>query len=65
MQDKVIINDYIENDPLSEENLDKTLKTVDSGFIQAINGNSYSMMEFILQKIVTVGNVEKSLNNVQ
>ena len=28
MQDKVIINDYIENDPLSEENLDKTLKTV-------------------------------------
>lgn len=29
MQDKVIINDYIENDPLSEENLDKTLETVD------------------------------------
>ena len=28
MQDKVIINDYIENDPLSEENLDKTLETV-------------------------------------
>lgn len=28
MQDKIIINDYIENDPLSEENLDKTLKTV-------------------------------------
>ena len=25
MQDKIIINDYIENDPLSEENLDKTL----------------------------------------
>ena len=30
MQDKIIINDYIENDPLSEENLDKTLETVDS-----------------------------------
>ena len=28
MQDKIIINDYIENDPLSEENLDKTLETV-------------------------------------
>ena len=27
-EDKVIINDYIENDPLSEENLDKTLETV-------------------------------------
>ena len=29
MQDKIIINDYIENDPLSEENLNKTLETVD------------------------------------
>ena len=29
MQDKIIINNYIENDPLSEENLDKTLETVD------------------------------------
>ena len=29
MQDKIIINDYIENDPLSEENLDKTLEAVD------------------------------------
>ena len=29
MQDKIIINDYIENDPLSDENLDKTLETVD------------------------------------
>ena len=28
MRDKIIINDYIENDPLSEENLDKTLETV-------------------------------------
>ena len=28
MQDKIVINDYIENDPLSEENLDKTLETV-------------------------------------
>ena len=28
MQDKIIINDYIENDPLSEENLDKTLETI-------------------------------------
>ena len=28
MQDKTVINDYIENDPLSEENLDKTLETV-------------------------------------
>ena len=27
-EDKIVINDYIENDPLSEENLDKTLKTV-------------------------------------
>ena len=28
MQDKIVINDYIENDPLSEENLDKTLENV-------------------------------------
>ena len=28
MQDKIVINGYIENDPLSEENLDKTLETV-------------------------------------
>lgn len=28
MQDKIIVNDYIENDPLSEENLDKTLEKV-------------------------------------
>ena len=28
MLDKIVINDYIENDPLSEENLDKTLETV-------------------------------------
>ena len=28
MQDKIVINNYIENDPLSEENLDKTLETV-------------------------------------
>lgn len=27
IQDKIIINDYIENDPLSEENLNKTLET--------------------------------------
>ena len=27
-QDKIVINDYIEKDPLSEENLDKTLETV-------------------------------------
>ena len=27
-EDKIVINDYIENDPLSEENLDKTLVTV-------------------------------------
>ena len=25
---KIVINDYIENDPLPEENLDKTLKKV-------------------------------------
>ena len=28
MQDKIIINDYIENEPLLEENLDKTLELV-------------------------------------
>ena len=28
MQDKIVINDYIENDTLSEGNLDKTLETV-------------------------------------
>lgn len=29
MQDKIVINDYIEKDPLSKENIDKTLETVD------------------------------------
>ena len=29
MQDRIVINDYIQGDPLSEENLDKTLETVD------------------------------------
>ena len=28
MQDKIVINDYIENDPLSDEDLDKALETV-------------------------------------
>ena len=28
MQDKIVINDYIENDTLSKENLDKTLETI-------------------------------------
>ena len=28
MQDKIVINDYIENDPLSDENFDKTFETV-------------------------------------
>ena len=28
MQDKIVINDYIQGKPLSEENLDKTLKIV-------------------------------------
>ena len=27
-EDKIVINDYIENNPLSEENLDKTLENV-------------------------------------
>ena len=63
MRDRIVINDYIQGEPLSEENLDKTLKTVDSGFIQAINGQKYSMMELILQKIVPAGNVEKLSRN--
>ena len=58
-EDKIVINDYIENDPLSEENLDKTLETAD-GFIRDTDGQKYSTMEFILQKNVPVGNVEKS-----
>ena len=50
MQDKIVINDYIENDPLSDENLDKTLETIHeirlsfqinlSGFIADIHGKS-------------------------
>lgn len=33
MQDKIVINDYIENDPLSEENLDKTLENVNRSWL--------------------------------
>ena len=29
MRDRIVINDYIQGEPLSEENLDKTLKIVD------------------------------------
>ena len=55
MQDKVIINDYIENEPLSEENLDKTLENVNkivfhfqakqSGFIVDTHGMIYGVVK--------------------
>ena len=37
MQDKIVINDYIENDPLSDENLDKTLETANRFHLQFPN----------------------------
>ena len=51
MQDKIVINDYIENDPLSEENLDKTLETVDSFRLSFPNKSIWIYSGYIWQDI--------------
>ena len=52
MQDKVIINDYIENDPLSEENLDKTLETVNRFRLSFPNKTIWLYSGYNYQKIM-------------
>ena len=52
MQDKIVINDYIENDPLSEENLDKTLKTVDRFRLSFPNKTIWLYSGYNYQKIM-------------
>ena len=52
MQDKIVINDYIENDPLSEENLDKTLKTVDEIRLSLPNKSIWLYSGYDYQKVM-------------
>ena len=50
MQDKIVINDYIENDPLSEENLDKTLENVNRFRLQFPNKTIWLYSGFTWKK---------------
>ena len=52
MQDKIIINDYIENDPLSKENLDKTLETVNEIRLQFPNKSIWIYSGFTWESIM-------------
>lgn len=50
--DKIVINDYIENDPLSEENLDKTLETVNKIRLSFPNKSIWLYSGYNYQKVV-------------
>lgn len=52
MPDKVIINDYIENDPLSEENLDKTLENVNRFRLSLPNKSIWIYSGYDYQKVM-------------
>ena len=52
MQDKTVINDYIENDPLSEENLDKTLETVNRFRLSLPNKSIWLYSGYDYQKVM-------------
>ena len=52
MQDKIVINDYIENDPLSEENLDKTLETVNKFRLLFPNKSIWLYSGYDYQKVM-------------
>lgn len=52
MQDKIVINDYIENDPLSEENLDKTLETANRFRLSFPNKSIWVYSGYNFQKVM-------------
>ena len=51
-EDKIVINDYIENDPLSEENLDKTLATVNRFRLSLPNKSIWLYSGYDYQKVM-------------
>lgn len=70
MQDKIIINDHIENDPLSEENLDKTLNYLNKfrllfpqKTIWLYSG--YKFTDFFLVPIWKVSEIENNVKRQQ
>ena len=63
MQDKIVINDYIENDPLSEENLDKTLETVNRFRLSFPNKSIWIYTGYTWENIVKYEYGAKYINN--
>ena len=59
MQDKIVINDYIENDPLSEENLDKTLETVNEIRLLFPNKSIWIYTGYTFEQIMFPLNINK------
>ena len=52
MEGHIIINNYIQNDPLSEENLDKTLETVDRFRLSLPNKSIWLYSGYEFQKVM-------------
>ena len=63
MQDKIVINDYIENDPLSEENLDKTLETVNRFRLSLPNKSIWIYSGYTWENIMKYEYGTKYINN--
>ena len=63
MQDKIVINDYIENDPLSEENLDKTLETVNRFRLSFPNKSIWIYTGYTWENIMKYEYGAKYINN--
>ena len=63
MQDKIVINDYIENDPLSEENLDKTLETVNKFRLSFPNKSIWIYSGYTWENIMKYEYGAKYINN--
>lgn len=57
MQDKIIINDHIENDPLSADNLDKTLETINRFRLLFPNKSIWLYSGYSWENLMTVINV--------
>ena len=63
MQDKIIINDYIENDPLSEENLNKTLETVHEIRLLCPNKSIWLYSGYTFGELIKYDNISMPLEN--
>ena len=62
-EDKIVINDYIENDPLSEENLDKTLETVNRFRLSLPNKSIWIYSGYTWENIMKYEYGTKYINN--